>query len=190
MKLCLVSIPRNIQAFFFEETGVLVLINVKTKNRLTLLLAMRVFFVFNRKILITTTLSTVKKTTCPNSRRIETKFNLKTLKLRLKLFMKGSFMKIRLTLAGIGYRFFTFFLGAVCVLQVKLGFSHRVFFKLPKSIEVIFIKATEIIVLGKHYQTLFNMVASIRKLRFPNPYKKKGVFYKNETIVLKQGKTC
>ena len=30
----------------------------------------------------------------------------------------------------------------------------------------------------------------IKKFRLPNPYKKKGVFFKNEKITLKQGKTC
>ena len=73
-------------------------------------------------------------------------------------------------------------------LKLQLGFSHDIFFDLPNDVNV---KAdrTSITVEGNDKQLVGSIASKIRSFRKPEPYKGKGVRYKNESIKIKQGKT-
>ena len=73
-------------------------------------------------------------------------------------------------------------------LKLQLGFSHDIFFDLPDGVDV---KAdrTKITVEGNDKQLVGSVASKIRSFRKPEPYKGKGVRYKNEHIKIKQGKT-
>ena len=73
-------------------------------------------------------------------------------------------------------------------LKLQLGFSHDIFFDLPEDVSV---KAdrTSITVEGNDNQLVGSVASKIRSFRKPEPYKGKGVRYKNEHIRIKQGKT-
>ena len=73
-------------------------------------------------------------------------------------------------------------------LKLQLGFSHDIFFDLPDDVSV---KAdrTSITVEGSDNQLVGSVASKIRSFRKPEPYKGKGVRYKNEHIRIKQGKT-
>tara|TARA_B100000575_G_C22868725_1_gene507105 strand:+ start:153 stop:689 length:537 start_codon:yes stop_codon:yes gene_type:complete len=73
-------------------------------------------------------------------------------------------------------------------LKLQLGFSHDIFFDLPEDVSV---KAdrTFITVEGNDNQLVGSVASKIRSFRKPEPYKGKGVRYKNEHIRIKQGKT-
>ena len=73
-------------------------------------------------------------------------------------------------------------------LKLQLGFSHDIFFDLPDDVSV---KAdrTSITVEGNDNQLVGSVASKIRSFRKPEPYKGKGVRYKNEHIRIKQGKT-
>ena len=73
-------------------------------------------------------------------------------------------------------------------LKLQLGFSHDIFFDLPDDVSV---KAdrTSITVEGNDNQLVGSVASKIRSFRKPEPYKGKGVRYKNEYIRIKQGKT-
>ena len=73
-------------------------------------------------------------------------------------------------------------------LKLQLGFSHDIFFDLPDEITV---KAdrTLITVEGNDKQLVGSVASKIRSFRKPEPYKGKGVRYKDEQIRIKQGKT-
>jgi large subunit ribosomal protein L6 len=73
-------------------------------------------------------------------------------------------------------------------LQLSLGFSHEVVYKVPTGITVTVPKPTEIIVNGINKQQVGQVAAEIREFRGPEPYKGKGVKYANERIVRKEGK--
>ena len=72
-------------------------------------------------------------------------------------------------------------------LTLSLGYSHPVIFEIPKDIEVK-VEGNILTVMGisKHEVGLF--AANIRSKRPPEPYKGKGIKYKNETILRKVGK--
>jgi large subunit ribosomal protein L6 len=73
-------------------------------------------------------------------------------------------------------------------LQLALGFSHDVVYKVPEGISISTPKPTEIEVSGINKQVVGQVAAEIRAYRPPEPYKGKGVKYEDEYIFRKEGK--
>ena len=89
-----------------------------------------------------------------------------------------------LQLVGVGYRAQS----KGSVLSLNLGFSHPVEYEVPQGIKIETPSQTEIIVKGSDKQLVGQVAAEIRFFRPPEPYKGKGVRYKDETIILKETK--
>ncbi len=92
--------------------------------------------------------------------------------------------KKELELNGIGYR--AKMQGNV--LNLTLGLSHDVNFEVPSDVTVTTPKTTIIIVEGISSQRVGQIAAEIRAWRKPEPYKGKGIKYKDEFIFRKEGK--
>mgnify|MGYP003382448551 CR=1 FL=1 len=90
----------------------------------------------------------------------------------------------KLQLVGVGYRA----QAQGKVLNLTLGFSHPVEFKVPEGIAIETPIQTEVIVRGVDKQQVGEVAAKIRAYRPPEPYTGKGVRYANETIILKEAK--
>lgn len=73
-------------------------------------------------------------------------------------------------------------------LQLALGFSHDVNYPIPEGIKIECPKPTEIVVSGIDKQRVGQVAAEIRRFRPPEPYKGKGVRYKDEYVFRKEGK--
>ena len=73
-------------------------------------------------------------------------------------------------------------------LKLQLGYSHDIFFDFPDGI-TIEADRTAISVKGNDKQLVGSVASKIRSFRKPEPYKGKGVRYKDEYIKIKQGKT-
>jgi large subunit ribosomal protein L6 len=74
------------------------------------------------------------------------------------------------------------------VLKLALGYSHDVEFAVPAGVTVTAPKQTEIVVEGIDQQLVGQVAANIREWRGPEPYKGKGIKYKDEYIFRKEGK--
>lgn len=92
--------------------------------------------------------------------------------------------KKELEINGVGYR------AAMQgnVLKLSLGYSHEVNFEVPDGVTITAPKQTEIVVEGIDQQVVGQVAANIREWRAPEPYKGKGIKYKNEFIFRKEGK--
>ena len=90
----------------------------------------------------------------------------------------------RLEIQGVGYR--AQLKGRN--LEMALGYSHPVTIEAPEGIEFEVSSPTEVVVKGASKQLVGETAARIRKHRPPEPYKGKGVRYKDEVIVLKETK--
>jgi large subunit ribosomal protein L6 len=90
----------------------------------------------------------------------------------------------RLEIQGVGYR------AALkgTKLELALGFSHPVAIEAPEGIEFEVPQPTEIIVRGIDKQLVGQVAADIRKRRPPEPYKGKGIRYRDEQVLRKVGK--
>jgi len=74
-------------------------------------------------------------------------------------------------------------------ITLSLGFSHPVEYKLPEGITAK-VDKNLLILSGIDKQALGGAASKIRSFRPPEPYKGKGVKYKEETILRKAGKTA
>ncbi|NNU79793.1 50S ribosomal protein L6 [Halovulum dunhuangense] len=92
--------------------------------------------------------------------------------------------KKELEINGVGYR------AAVQgkVLKLALGYSHDVDFEIPADVTIQAPKPTEIVIEGIDQQIVGQVAANIRAWRGPEPYKGKGIKYKDEFIFRKEGK--
>lgn len=89
-----------------------------------------------------------------------------------------------LQIVGVGYR--AQVQGNDVVLQ--LGHSHEIRFPIPDGIKIDCPTQTEVNISGADKQQVGSVAAKIRSFRPPEPYKGKGVKYKDEQILRKEGK--
>ena len=90
----------------------------------------------------------------------------------------------RLEIQGVGYR--AQLKGKN--LELALGYSHPVPVEAPEGIEFEVPQPTEIIIRGIDKQLVGQVAADIRKRRPPEPYKGKGIRYRDEHVMRKVGK--
>ena len=90
----------------------------------------------------------------------------------------------KLEIIGVGYR------AAVSgkTLNLTLGFSHPIAFKIPEGIIIETPSQTEVTIKGSDKQQVGQVAANIRAYRPPEPYKGKGVRYLDERIIRKEAK--
>lgn len=74
------------------------------------------------------------------------------------------------------------------LLHFKLGYSHFIYFKIPKNLKIFCLKANKLFILGNSYLFVTQIAALIRSYKVPEPYKGKGILYTTEKIALKEGK--
>ena len=90
----------------------------------------------------------------------------------------------KLEINGVGYR--------VKVngdsLELSLGFSHPVIYKLPEGVSAEAPTNTELVLTSADKQLLGDAASKIRSFRPPEPYKGKGVKYADERIIRKESK--
>ena len=89
-----------------------------------------------------------------------------------------------LEIIGVGYRFTL----KGNVLVVSAGYSHPVEMEIPEGITVEVPSNTEVTVKGIDKVLVGEFAANIRKVRQPEPYKGKGIRYKDEHVRRKEGK--
>ncbi len=90
----------------------------------------------------------------------------------------------KLEAVGVGYRF------AVkgSELVINAGYSHPVKMEIPTGIKVEAVSNTEINITGCDKILVGEFAANVRKVRQPEPYKGKGIRYKDEHVRRKEGK--
>ena len=89
-----------------------------------------------------------------------------------------------LEIIGVGYRFNV----QGKKLVISAGYSHPVNMQIPEGITVEANGNTEITVKGIDKVLVGEFAANIRKVRKPEPYKDKGIRYKDEHVRRKEGK--
>ena len=92
--------------------------------------------------------------------------------------------KKELEIVGVGYRFQL--KGNAIV--INAGYSHPVELQIPTGIKVECPSNTELTITGFDKELVGEFAANVRKVRQPEPYKGKGIRYKDEHIIRKEGK--
>ena len=89
-----------------------------------------------------------------------------------------------LEIIGVGYRFNV----QGQKLTISAGYSHPVVMEIPAELTVEQVSNTEITIKGIDKVLLGEFAANVRKVRQPEPYKGKGIRYKDEHVRRKEGK--
>ena len=92
--------------------------------------------------------------------------------------------EITLEMTGVGYR------AAIKgdSLNLQLGYSHDVNFKIPKDVKLIVEKQTTIKINGSDKHEVGMVASKIKSFRPSEPYKGKGIKAKGDYILRKEGK--
>ncbi len=90
----------------------------------------------------------------------------------------------KLALVGTGYRA----QAQGTNLNLSLGFSHPIVYRLPEGVKAETPTQTEILIKGSDRQKVGQVAAEIRGYKPPEPYKGKGVRYSDEKVALKEVK--
>ena len=173
---------KNISFFYFFKQNLLVLKKNEKIKHLEIRSELNFIF-FNNTIIIITT----------NCKKISN-FRIKKMKLHKNLLisnLKKMIIEIqnnffnKLKLVGIGFKVFK--TEVEKIISFKLGFSHFIFFK-TDPFDITILKDVMLFVKSDSHTEVQNLLGSIRRLKVPEVYKGKGVFYSNEKIFLKEGK--
>ncbi len=141
-------------------------------------------FVVNREVLVKMEDGAIQVDPRDQTKDARSKWGMsRTMVANILEGVKDGFEK-KLEINGVGYR------AAMQGndVQLSLGFSHEVVYKVPEGVTVACTKPTEIVVTGIDKQKVGQVAAEIRSYRPPEPYKGKGVKYADETIFRKEGK--
>ena len=88
-----------------------------------------------------------------------------------------------LELEGVGYRAEA----SGQKLTLSVGYSHPIIMEVPAGISVV-VEKSVVTMTGIDKHALGQFAANVRKVRPPEPYKGKGIRYRGEHILRKQGK--
>jgi large subunit ribosomal protein L6 len=181
IKKNIIKIPKNISVYFCENNilvikGFLYTKSIKLKTQIKI-------FNRNKIILITPFLLN-------NYEKKKLNILSNTYVTNIKQIIKETTKKTKkkLNIIGVGYKVIILTNSYFTILQLKLGYSHFIYIRIPKNLIVISPKPNKIFFYG-YFQQRINLLAFlIKSYKMPEPYKAKGIFYFNEQIKLKKGK--
>ena len=93
--------------------------------------------------------------------------------------------QLTLVLKGVGYRATV----QKDEITLNLGYSHPVIIPIPDRIQAEVVQNTTINLMSCDKELLGLFAANVRSWRKPEPYKGKGILYKDEQIIRKAGKS-
>ncbi|MBI3544260.1 MAG: 50S ribosomal protein L6 [Deltaproteobacteria bacterium] len=129
------------------------------------------------------TLTIVKDPNVPNSGALH---GLTRTLIHNMVFGVSQGFSRELEIVGVGYRAQT----KGNVLNMTLGYSHPIDYKLPEGIQAKVDGNTKVTVTGADKMLVGLVAAKIRAFKAPEPYQGKGIKYANEVIIRKQGKAA
>jgi large subunit ribosomal protein L6 len=184
----IIKIPSEISILYCENSRILL---VKNKQRQKLInLKVKILILKEKNIIVVTDIPFVRQSN-------KFKKHFKSLQGAVGSLIKQSLLEVsiptckKLKLVGVGYKVFdpkTQTKDNSRLLHLKLGFSHSIYYKIPKDITINVNQSTKLFISGYNYNKVYQTASVLRSFKTPEPYKGKGILYANEVITLKEGK--
>jgi ribosomal protein L6P/L9E len=183
MKKYNIKIPSNIKLIYSNKKKIILVVGILTKKLLKLSIQL---IIINLK-------NSIQISKLPF-------FKIFIIKKKyLKIYQKTTFALIKqrfvetsiilyqkLKFIGIGYRILDLENFSNKLLLFKLGFSHFLYFKIPKKVKTFCLKSIKLFLFGNSFNFLTQLTSLIRSYKKPESYKSKGILYENEKIILKE----
>lgn len=185
LKKKIIKIPTYISLIYFKTKRLII---IKYNDKLK-------YFYLNLKfhfLILKNKISIINNFIIENSKN--TKYKLKSQKNILNVIIKLFLIEIennvykKLNLIGVGYKVQEITKYNKKILLFKFGLSHFIYFNIINSIFIFCLKTIKIFVNSFSFYNLQQFSGLIKSLKYPEPYKGKGVRYSNEKIILKLGK--
>lgn len=170
-----IKVPKNIIVYYDSSSNILLLLNKFN------------FLIKKLKVKLNLIENTIN-------------INIKNLKKKEKIYVNSLISLInqffynsktiyykKLILKGVGYKA-QLIKKSFNLLVLKLGFSHLIYLRIPKDIDVLCLKNNIIYISGLNFKNVNKITESIRCCKLPDPYKGKGFIREYENILLKEGK--
>lgn len=176
----IIKIPKSVVCYFcVERSFLLVLGKLGSKliklGKVELLLKDRLIYLINE--------SSVQKKLQRNKMGYQSQM-VSVIKKAFLDVSRKSYKKLKLS--GVGFRVNFIELNGLSLLKLDLGFSHSVYYKIPKDILISVTSPVKFIVSGNSSDRVSEVSSIIRKLKIPESYKGKGILYEDEEVVLKK----
>jgi large subunit ribosomal protein L6 len=184
-KKYIVKIPKEITTLYCEEKQIITFIGpIKQKS---LKLEVKILLIsHNNQIHVSN--SPINKTSSTGRKKANSMQGTTVSEMRHIIIETTYTLYRKLSFVGVGYRAFHIE-DVKNQLFFKLGYSHLVYFKIPKPFTSFCAKSTKLFVFGNaSYNNITQIAASIRSCKKPEPYKGKGILHYNEKITIKKGK--
>jgi large subunit ribosomal protein L6 len=173
LKKFIIKIPKTVSIFFCNNNILVIKGNCCTKA-IKLKTKIKIFIKKKHKI-----------------KKLKFFYNAYLVQIKQTLKETIKKQKKKLNIIGTGYKVIvltTTLLLPFTILQLKLGYSHFIYIKIPKDLKVICPKPNKIFLYGNYQQKINFIAFLIKSYKIPEPYKAKGIFCFNEQIKLKKGK--
>nr|YP_010252073.1 ribosomal protein L6 [Thalassiosira rotula]QTX08916.1 ribosomal protein L6 [Thalassiosira rotula] len=181
----IIKIPKNISMYYCDTANIIVFANSFTRKALLLKTKL---IIENKKRIIKITREPLSNTSTNEKRKLKAMQGTQVSLLKQILSDISLLFCKKLDLIGVGFRVSALKIFDRNLLHFKLGYSHFIYFKIPKNLKIFCLKANKLFILGYSYLFVTQIAALIRSYKVPEPYKGKGIVYTTETIVLKEGK--
>jgi large subunit ribosomal protein L6 len=180
-----IKIPKNISILYCDKNKIITVCGSIIKK--TAKLKLEIKLIESKKILLISTTPTFKLSN-NKKKRIKALQGTTAAFLKQLIIETSTLMYQKLLFVGVGYRAFDIEAFPNKILLFKLGFSHSIYYKIPKSVQIFCLKRTNLFISGNSYQNVTQTASSIQYYKTPEVYKGKGILKENEKIKLKEGK--
>lgn len=180
-----IKIPNDNIILYCEQKKTVTILGPLNKKTLKLKLKLKI--IPSKKIIIITPDSFFKLSN-NEQKKIKALQGTTYALIKQLLIETSSILYQKMKFVGVGYRAFDVKEFENKLLMFKLGYSHSIYFKIPKEINIFCLKLTKLFIYGNSYQKITNTTSLIQSYKLPEPYKGKGILYENEKIKLKEGK--
>lgn len=184
LKKFIIKIPKNIKIIYKEKNNLLLVLGPLKK--IIIKLNFKLVLLNKRNLIYVTNITDKKLNNVDKKNKLSLRRN-NVIKIKQNLLNSSIIINKKLKMVGVGYKVF---LDSRMdnLLQFKLGYSHLVYYKVPKNMNVSISKSTIIYISGNCLNNVTQIASNIRSYKKPEPYKGKGILYFNEQIKLKPGK--
>lgn len=180
-----VKIPKNIKIIYYAQQNIILIIG--PLNRKILKLKLQIFLTKSENYLYVTKVST-QKLSGNRKKTLKSLCGTTVALIKQCILETSMLLNKKIKLVGVGYKVFSKNYKSINLLELKLGYSHFIYYKIPKTVEIISFKSTFIYIFSNSYNSMTQIASNIRSYKHPEPYKGKGILYENEKILLKEGK--
>ena len=181
----MIKIPKNIQIIYCDKKNLITFRGpLQTKS---LKLKVKIVLVPDSNLILVTQIPS-EDTSAVGLKNAKKLQGTTAAKIKQILIEISYTLYSKLNLVGVGYRVFEHE-NLSNQIYLKLGYSHPIYFKIPKTVNSFCQKFTKLFLFGNSSFDLLTSTASqIRNCKLPEPYKGKGILYDQEKIILKKGK--